>query len=413
MLFNRDGLVFVARRADLPNAEGAPGGWQLPQGGIDAGEDPRAAVLRELAEEIGTDRAEIIGEHPDWLTYDLPPHLVGVALRGRYRGQRQRWFALRFIGEDADIRLDARSASGVRRLALGGAGRAAGAGGGLQAADLRDSGPVVRPLRHARREPANRRDQRGGTGSMLRLRAEQMIALSGPALTRRIVVALSDRYPLETMALSRTALTALVRGAIGRAAAAGMRTEHQVSALCGAGVAGAAGFRDQRRDRLGAAGPGRPGACLRNASSAGCTRWRGVRVTRSGRRGRDNLSRFAGEVEMRSIEGEVDRVASLQLLRACRRSADQQRCLPASGRPTSGRQLPTSCVPPGHPHPRALRVLNLSRAKRGRRRSRAASAPRAAPSPHSASAASPAAVRVAGGGASNRSCAAMTSATQA
>ena len=107
VLFNPAGLIFLARRADLPNAEGAAGGWQLPQGGIDAGEDPRAAVLRELAEEIGTDRAEIIGEHPDWLTYDLPPELLGKALGGRYRGQRQRWFALRFTGSDADIRLDA------------------------------------------------------------------------------------------------------------------------------------------------------------------------------------------------------------------------------------------------------------------------------------------------------------------
>ena len=107
VLFNRDGRVFVARRADMPNAEGPAGGWQLPQGGIDPDEDPRAAVLRELAEEIGTDRAEIIGEHPEWLTYDLPPELVGVALGGRYRGQTQRWFALRFTGEDSDIRLDA------------------------------------------------------------------------------------------------------------------------------------------------------------------------------------------------------------------------------------------------------------------------------------------------------------------
>ena len=106
-LFNRLGRVLVARRADLPNAEGAPGGWQLPQGGIDASEDPRAAVLRELAEEIGTDRAEIVGEHPEWLTYDLPPELLGVALGGRFRGQRQRWFALRFTGADSDIRLDA------------------------------------------------------------------------------------------------------------------------------------------------------------------------------------------------------------------------------------------------------------------------------------------------------------------
>ncbi len=107
VLFNADGLIFVARRANFPNAEGPAGGWQLPQGGIDADEDPQGAVLRELAEEIGTDRAVIIGEHPDWLTYDLPPELLGVALKGRYRGQRQRWFALRFTGTDADIRLDA------------------------------------------------------------------------------------------------------------------------------------------------------------------------------------------------------------------------------------------------------------------------------------------------------------------
>jgi putative (di)nucleoside polyphosphate hydrolase len=106
VLFNDAGLVFVARRADLPNAEGPAGAWQLPQGGIDKGEDPRDAVLRELAEEIGTGRAEIIGVHPDWLTYDLPPHLLGIALKGRFRGQRQRWFALRFTGTDSDIRLD-------------------------------------------------------------------------------------------------------------------------------------------------------------------------------------------------------------------------------------------------------------------------------------------------------------------
>ena len=78
----------------------------MPQGGIDDGENPRQAVLRELAEEIGTDRAVVIGEHSVWLTYDLPPELIGVALKGKFRGQRQRWFALRFIGEDSDIRLD-------------------------------------------------------------------------------------------------------------------------------------------------------------------------------------------------------------------------------------------------------------------------------------------------------------------
>jgi putative (di)nucleoside polyphosphate hydrolase len=106
VVFNRAGLVLVARRADLPNAEAPAGGWQLPQGGIDEGEDPRGAILRELAEEIGTSRAEVIGEHDAWLTYDLPPELIGVALHGRYRGQRQRWFALRFTGVDGDIRLD-------------------------------------------------------------------------------------------------------------------------------------------------------------------------------------------------------------------------------------------------------------------------------------------------------------------
>jgi putative (di)nucleoside polyphosphate hydrolase len=105
-LFDSRGMVFVARRADLPNAEGAPGGWQLPQGGIDADEDPAGAVLRELEEEIGTAKAEILGEHEDWLTYDLPPELLGKALGGKFRGQRQRWFALRFTGVDADINLD-------------------------------------------------------------------------------------------------------------------------------------------------------------------------------------------------------------------------------------------------------------------------------------------------------------------
>jgi putative (di)nucleoside polyphosphate hydrolase len=109
VLFNPAGLVLVARRADMPNAEGAAGGWQLPQGGVDPGEDLRRAVLRELAEEIGTGKAEIIAEHPDWLSYDFPPELAarGMRIAQKYRGQRQRWFALRFTGTDADIRLDA------------------------------------------------------------------------------------------------------------------------------------------------------------------------------------------------------------------------------------------------------------------------------------------------------------------
>lgn len=101
VLFSREGLVFVGRRKGFPDA------WQLPQGGVDEGENIQQAVLRELKEEIGTDKADILGEHPEWLLYDLPPHLLGVAWQGKYRGQRQKWFALRFTGQDQDIRLDA------------------------------------------------------------------------------------------------------------------------------------------------------------------------------------------------------------------------------------------------------------------------------------------------------------------
>lgn len=92
--------IFVARRIDTPDA------WQMPQGGIDKGEDPATAALRELEEEIGTAKAEILAETRDWLRYDLPPHLLGKVWKGRYRGQTQKWFALRFLGEDADIDLD-------------------------------------------------------------------------------------------------------------------------------------------------------------------------------------------------------------------------------------------------------------------------------------------------------------------
>ncbi len=100
MLINRDGGVFVGRRIDQTVE-----GWQMPQGGIDEGETPEQAVMRELKEEVGTDKAEIIRAHPDWLSYDLPPHLIGVALHGKYRGQKQKWFALRFTGENKDVDL--------------------------------------------------------------------------------------------------------------------------------------------------------------------------------------------------------------------------------------------------------------------------------------------------------------------
>ncbi len=78
----------------------------MPQGGIDGDEDPAAAVLRELREEIGTDAATILAEHPDWLTYELPADIAQSAFHGRFRGQRQKWFALRYDGEDSDIVLD-------------------------------------------------------------------------------------------------------------------------------------------------------------------------------------------------------------------------------------------------------------------------------------------------------------------
>ncbi len=97
VLFNRVGQVFAARRLDAVDA------WQMPQGGIDEGETPWQAALRELEEEIGTARADFIAETADWLTYDLPAELVGKVWKGRYRGQTQKWFALRFTGVDTDI----------------------------------------------------------------------------------------------------------------------------------------------------------------------------------------------------------------------------------------------------------------------------------------------------------------------
>lgn len=102
MLINRDGLVWAGNRIQEVDT-GSPLTWQMPQGGIDDGEDARTAAFREMKEEIGTDKARIIGETKDWLTYDLPPRLVGIALKGKYRGQKQKWFAMRFTGEDSDI----------------------------------------------------------------------------------------------------------------------------------------------------------------------------------------------------------------------------------------------------------------------------------------------------------------------
>ena len=101
MLFNREGKVLVAQRIDMPSEA-----WQMPQGGIDEGETPRQAALRELREEVGTDKVEIIAESPGWVRYDIPAELVPRLWDGRYRGQEQKWFALRFLGGDGDIDID-------------------------------------------------------------------------------------------------------------------------------------------------------------------------------------------------------------------------------------------------------------------------------------------------------------------
>lgn len=104
MVINRGGLVWVGRRVVGKGvAEGSASWWQMPQGGIDHGEAPRDAALRELREETAMVSVRIVGEISEWLHYDLPPHLVPKSWGGRYRGQKQKWFALRFEGHDTEI----------------------------------------------------------------------------------------------------------------------------------------------------------------------------------------------------------------------------------------------------------------------------------------------------------------------
>ena len=107
MLLNHENRVWIGRRADKPNPEGDGQWWQMPQGGIDKGEDPRDTALRELAEETAIRSATIIAEAPEWYRYDLPEQLVGKSWGGRYRGQTQKWFAARFTGDDGEVDLSA------------------------------------------------------------------------------------------------------------------------------------------------------------------------------------------------------------------------------------------------------------------------------------------------------------------
>lgn len=100
MLLNSQNDVFVGKRIDTVSEA-----WQMPQGGIDEGEEPQAAALREMQEETGTDKAKIIAESNGWYDYDLPDYLISKLWNGRFRGQRQKWFCLRFTGSDADINI--------------------------------------------------------------------------------------------------------------------------------------------------------------------------------------------------------------------------------------------------------------------------------------------------------------------
>ena len=134
----RRGRVFVGRAPDRSEEGVDSTWWQMPQGGLDEGEEPEAGARRELAEETGVTSARFVARTQDWLAYDLPDELIGIAWEGRYRGQKQLWFAARFEGPESEIDLGAArgARAGVRRLAVGDARRAAGARRAVQAESL-------------------------------------------------------------------------------------------------------------------------------------------------------------------------------------------------------------------------------------------------------------------------------------
>lgn len=108
MVLNRAGLVWSGRRIPIGNSEydGSPQLWQMPQGGIDPGEDPLPAAIRELYEETGMKTVSLLAEAGRWIHYDLPAELIGIGLKGKYRGQTQRWFAFRFEGDEGEIAIN-------------------------------------------------------------------------------------------------------------------------------------------------------------------------------------------------------------------------------------------------------------------------------------------------------------------
>lgn len=105
VLLNAEGRIWIGRRFEDLVSEEHQRRWQMPQGGIDKGEAPQAAAFRELYEETGVSRASIVAETHNWIRYDLPPESVGKALKGKYRGQEQKWFAMRFTGDESEIDL--------------------------------------------------------------------------------------------------------------------------------------------------------------------------------------------------------------------------------------------------------------------------------------------------------------------
>lgn len=108
MVLNAEGKVWVGRRLDEGNTEysGDPMLWQMPQGGLDKGEDAWEGALRELYEETGITSVELIEQAEGWIKYDLPADRIGIGLRGKFRGQKQRWFAVRFTGDESEIRIN-------------------------------------------------------------------------------------------------------------------------------------------------------------------------------------------------------------------------------------------------------------------------------------------------------------------